>query len=139
MKRGVEARDGRHAGERGAHDVEHRQRGGLVQRRQVGERAQLLLDARVDHDRARELGAAVDDAVAGGVDGAEAGERAPHRRRVGATVFRRQVDARGDAVVGVEDAQLHAARPGVDDEDAHQRRVHVQSRISGASSPNCRV
>jgi hypothetical protein len=65
---GVEAGHRRHAGQG---DLDRRQRGQrlrLVQRRQVGQRPQPLLDVAVEHHRPGELRAAVDDAVADRVD-----------------------------------------------------------------------
>jgi hypothetical protein len=81
---GVEAGHRRHAGQG---DLDRRQRGQrlrLVQRRQVGQRPQPLLDVPVEHHQPGELGPAVDDAVADRVDALQPPERPRHRRLPGA-------------------------------------------------------
>ena len=82
-------------------------------------------------DRAAEPRPAVDDAVADGVDRAQA-VRAPSAiaPRSAAAARRRQVARRRRPVVGVEDPQLEAARARVDDEDPHRS---APAHASGAA------
>ena len=145
----VEAGHCREAGQRPADGIEGGQGLRLVERRQVSERAQLAHDTLVDDHGLDELRATVHDAVADGVDPAEAAPArpsaaAPHRPARAARAGRAAASTRS---VGVEQAQLQAARAGVDHQDLRigTARVtaptagQVQSRTSGASSPCSRV
>ena len=91
-----------------------------MQRRELDEPAQLVLDGGVDQHRIAERRATVDDAVRDSVDA------------------RRQRGERLDSprlVRGVDNRELQARRARVDDEDAVQPG-QVQSRTSGWSSPS---
>src|SRR5581483_6209498 len=117
----VEARDGGDVRERLACELDSAQRLRLVQRREVGEGLQAPQDGIVDHDGVDELGAAVHDAVADCIDAPGLGD----------------VVRRGDQLVAVEDRELEAARPGVDDQDSQFGQT--QFRTAGGSSPSTRV
>ena len=146
------------SGQDRVHRGQRRERLRLVERGEVGERPQVRLDLVVEEDRPAVPRPAVDDPVADRPERAEAGDGLGDGRRVGRPARGRQVGRRDDVVGRVEDAQLEAARPGVDDEDAGggvARGAGVaasdrpgalaayagqaQSRISGASSPSSRV
>ena len=99
---------------------------------------ELLPDARVDQDRPAEQVPAVHDPVPDRVHVPERLDRGLDRRRVVRAARRRQVGGAHHRVRVVEDAELEAAGPGVDDQDRGQYG-HFQSRISGASSPCSRV
>ena len=138
VERGVETGDGGHVGQHRGHRVQGGQRLGLVQRSQVGERTEPLPDAALDQHRAAELIAPVHDPVTDRAHLAERLDRRLDGRPVVPVPRRRQVGGAGDLVGVVKDAQLEAARPGVDDQDLSQYG-HFQSLISGASSPRERV
>ena len=72
-------------------------------------------DVVVDEHGLAEARAAVDDAVADGVQRGQSGERRPERFGV----VRREVVLGLELVAGAEQAELEAARARVDDEDAH--------------------
>ena len=96
----------------------------VVQRRKRDERAYLLAHRIVDRDRLAEPRSPVNDAV-------HHGENIPRH-------LRKRAD-RPAVLVVVDEMQLHAGRPGVDDEDVRHARPaqpgQVQLRISGGSSP----
>jgi hypothetical protein len=106
-----------------------------VQRGQVGEGPDAQPDGGVDEHRAAELVAAVHDPVTDRVHLAEPLDRRLQGRLV---LLRGQIGGTGDLVGVGQDAQLKAARTGVDDQDLGQYG-HFQSLISGASSPWERV
>ena len=134
VERRVEAGDGRRIGQHRTHRVEGGQRLRLVQRGQVGERPELFPDALVDPDRPAEQAPAVHDPVPDRVHVPERPDSGLDRRRVVRAPRRWQVGGAHHRVRVVEDAQLEAAGPGVDDQDRGQYG-HFQSRTSGASSP----
>ena len=137
---GVEARDLRHVRQRPRDGVDGRQRLRLVKRRERGQLAQRRQHLVVEPDGRAEALAAVHDAVPDRVRRlGQLGERL--RDRLGSTTdAERRARAPQLGVVGVEQRQLEAARPGVGDEDAHaQLAGQVQSRTSGESSPCSRV
>ena len=147
VERGVEAGHRGRAGQHGGHRVERGERLGLVQRREVGERLEPPPHLGVDEHRRGVQRPAVHDPVPDRVHRAERLDRRLDRRRCrrrrrAARAGRRRPSPRRH---GAEDAQLEAARPGVDDEHPGCRVAsmgyarHVQSLISGASSPNSLV
>jgi hypothetical protein len=109
--------DGGHVGQHRGHRIQGGERLGLVQRSQVGERPEPLPDGALDQHRTAELGAAVHDPVADRVHLAERLDRRLDGRPVVPVPRRRQVGRAGDLVGVGQDAQLEAARPGVDDQD----------------------
>ena len=102
MKRRVEARDRGYARQLSADELERPERLRLVERREICDRLEAPQDGLVDDDGLDELRPAVNDAVADGVDSLE----------------RVEIDVRVHHVVPVENRELEAARPRVDDEDA---------------------
>ena len=115
--------------------------------------SQSLPHRAVDPDRLAELRAAVDHAVADSVDPPEAADRLLHIVHDVGRVRRRQVRRRCQAVVGLEDTELECcwtprSRRGRAGRGPSRRPVrqsaaldvgHIQSRISGGSSPCSRV
>ncbi len=92
-----------------------------MQRREVGELAHRRLDPGVDHHRLAEALTAVDDPMTHDVGVAEAAvERRAQLGGVDTVTGRRELARGKRLVVRVEQRQLQAARPGVDDEDSHR-------------------
>ena len=115
MKSGVEAGDIGHSRKQSHRCLDPGDRRRIVERRQLGEPFQALLDRGIELDRARELGAAVDDAVSDRVDFANvADERGQCAIRV---LDALEVLARNQLITGAENPQLERGRAGVDDED----------------------
>ena len=122
VESGIEDGDVRSVGERLACRLDRSQRGRIVQRRKLVDRVEFGEYGLVDQHRRAEAVAAVDDAVA---DGLDIGRHFLDRRhRLCVAVF-------------VDERELEAGRAGVDDEDVQCGQV--QSRISGSSSPCSRV
>ena len=82
VKRGVETADLWNARQESADQFERAKRSGLMQRREVDQRVELLKRRRVDQRRTDQLAAAVDDAVADGIDLASPLELGAERRLV---------------------------------------------------------
>ena len=82
MKRGVEAAHLRDVGQEPGDHLERAKRGRLMERREVGQRVQLPEHRGIDQCRFDQLAAAVDDAVADGVDGSAPLELRAERRLV---------------------------------------------------------
>lgn len=120
VKGRVEAGDLWGVVEGGAHGGDPQQGLRLVQRGQVDEGREASHDVVVDQDRSRELLSAVHDAVTDSLDPGHVGERVGDGRGVLRAERRRQVARDEYAAVPVDDPELEAARPGVDDKDAHQ-------------------
>ena len=138
VKRRVEARDLRKRGPEPTDRAHAFDGARLMERREWREREQRLLDVGGDPDRRAELGSAVHDSMADRVDRGPVGEKRGESRVLVAAARGFEI-ARGlDVVVGIEDAQLDAARPCVHHEHAHQRG-QAQSRTSGRSSPCART
>ncbi len=111
----------RHVGQRPLDRCHRRQRLRLVQRGEVGQRAQPAPARRRRSDRRRERGATVYDPVADGVNVTERGELGAHGSGVRLAARCRQVGAAGHLVRSVEDPQLEAAGAGVDHENPDKR------------------
>jgi hypothetical protein len=140
VERGVEAGDRGDAGQRVTHEGEGFERLGQVEWGQVHERLDPSDDRRVDEDGIGERRPPVDDTVADRVDPAERADRGGDVGGIDRAARRRYVGRGADRVVRLEEAQLEAARPRVDDEDpAAAQYGHAQSRISGMSRPSIRV
>jgi hypothetical protein len=118
VKGGVEAGDGGKSRPQAAQGADGRHGGRVVEGGQVGERLQPAGDVVVDQHALAELGSAVYDPVAGGVRLRHAIEKAG--KGGPRVVGRRKVLCR-EYIGAVEQSQLEAARPGVDDQDAHDR------------------
>ncbi|HWQ02679.1 MAG TPA: hypothetical protein VN449_11285 [Gaiellaceae bacterium] len=117
MECGVEDRDVGDVRQLALRVLDRRQRRGIVQRRERRQLADRRLDAVVDHGRLDEPRPAVDDAVA---------DRTARDERLD-----------GARLVALDEVQLQARRPRVDDEDFQPGQV--QSRTAGTSSPSTRV
>jgi hypothetical protein len=133
---GVEAGHLRDSGQQPPYQPHRAQAGGLVQRGERDQGPELGQQGVVD-DRRAGATAAVHDPVPDGV-----GLRPQLGNRVlGRLVGRlveRVLDVPGrDDLLTVEQAQLHTAGAGVDDQ--HPQPGHVQPEISGSSSPCTRV
>gem|GEM_PF-4571461 len=86
----------------------------------------------------------MDDPMADRIDRPEAGNGPGELPGLHAPSRCRQVGRAHDLVGRVEDAQLQAARAGIDDQDPLERHAaaypgHAQLAISGSSSPSRRV
>ena len=109
----------------------------VVERRQVGEAFQLVLDAGVDDGRAGELGAAMDDAVPGGIDARRVRPGSPRARRAApsasaiGSLSREQTTSSSR----VEKPQLQARGAGVDGEDRGRARRHVRPAPRSSRGP----
>ncbi len=138
MEGGVEAGHPWSARERPADGVQRGKRLGLVKRGQVAERPQLPLHVLVDQRRPAEPLAAVDDPVADRVRGWKA--RDDRRELLGTRVGveRRKVMLGQERVAVSEQAQLKAARSGVDDQDPQLRRLHVGLGVRRAAGRDAR-
>jgi hypothetical protein len=86
-----------------------------MERRQVGQGPQTLLDPRVEQDRAGELGPSVYDPMSDGVHGPQVADRGPQSRDFGRSTRCRQIVGRGHRVVLVYNPELQAARAGIND------------------------
>jgi hypothetical protein len=120
---GVEHRDVgriRQRCSRGGERVEGRP---VVERCEIDELAELADDVVVHEHRRDEAVAAVDDAVSDGLDLL----RVDDLRRLDEVGF----------LGGVDERQLQARRPRIDDENA--QKGQTQSRMAGSSSPCARV
>jgi len=141
VERRVEAGDVGNARERVACRPDRFDRGTVVERRQLGG----LLDRGdrrvVELARGNEPLAAVDDAMGDGVDAAPwRRELRENLRQDEPSILARPVAAAGvDGALALDDVRLERARTGVERQDAGQEAGHVQSRISGGSSPFSRA
>ncbi len=115
MEGGVEAGDRGYVREHPGHRLQTPQGFGLVQGSQVGQGLQPAHNAGVHQDRGGELGPAVNDAVAHGVDRAVTGHHLLERGLVDLAPGSGQGFGRHQFIVLIEHGQLEAARPGVDD------------------------
>ncbi len=141
--------DRRDVGQHARDRVERRERNRLMDRGEVRQRGKRLADPAIEANRRRELRAPVDDPMSGRLHGPESFDR-PGKLpcRVPAGQWRREVGRSHHLRVLVEDSQLEAARPGIDDEDPHApdqgRGVDIdpgqlQLLMSGGSWPSMRV
>ena len=162
MERRVERRHRGQVGQQLAHGADGGDGPRVVQRRQVGDRVEVVDHLVVEPDRLAEPRATVhhpvpDRVEAGPLRASRVGQERAQRIEVTGTVP--PLDGvRGDHALVVEHAQLEAARSGVDDQDAHGRSglgvsrdgwlvwtcgpspgPHCQSRTSGRSSPCSRM
>ena len=119
VKRGVETADLWNARQESADQFERAKRSGLMQRREVNQRVELLKRRRVDQRRTDQLAATVNDAVADGIDLASPLELGAERRLVHVSGLERNDSGMEQVVVLVEQRQLEAARTGVDGQDTH--------------------
>ena len=91
----------------------------VVERGQLGQAVQAVVDVPVEHDGVAEGGTAVHDAVPGDVDvgygSQRVGEHGPHGGGLGSG----QLAVREQRIVGPEHADLEAARPGIDHQHTH--------------------
>ncbi len=126
---GVEAGDGRDVGQDRRDGVQSGQRLRLVERSEIDQLAETGDHLTIHPDRFAEAGPAVDDPVTDRVDPTEPLDRLHHRRLIGPFAGHRQVRRAHDPILAVEDPELQAARPGVDDEDPHRRAPG--RRVSG--------
>ncbi len=141
MEGGVEAGDGRQPGPQRVQCSHRRDGRWIVQRSEIRQPLEAVLDRGVDDRRPGELGAAVDDPVAGRVD---LGDLLQHRlelpAQLGLVPGCATLARADDPVVRIEHPQLQARGAGIDGEDAARRERHrqaaaqVQSRTSGMSS-----
>ncbi len=151
VERGVETGDRGDIRQQGAHGVDGCERACLVYWRKVSELGKRRDNAVVDQDRGGEAVATVYHPVA---DGTGIGGAAEAINECDKFLARRlavpwlHVQRRFDAVTRAEQAQLQAARTGVNDQDAHQDRSATVTRLASvlpASSPRhgtggtCRV
>ncbi len=120
MESGVEAGHGGYFREHPGHRLQAPQGFRLVQRGQVGQGLQAAHDAGVDQDRCGELGPAVHDAVAHGVDRAVTAHYFLEGGLVDLASGSGQDLGGNQFITLIEHGQLEAARPGVDDKKAHR-------------------
>ena len=119
MERRVETRDAGRPRQELARGRDTGQRGGHVQRSQVGDRDEVLDDVAVDADALRVARPAVDDAVADRLDALHAMDGVRELRGVHPPLGDLELTLGQDPVVGIDDAYLERARAGVEDEDSH--------------------
>ena len=118
VERGVEAGDRGHCGQRDTDRLDPGQCTGLVQRGQVGQRADPGHHVVVDRRGRSEPVPAVHDPVPGRADAGQPAQECPQAGVVRTAVPGGQVRRRHHLIRRGEHAQLEAARPGVDHQDA---------------------
>ncbi len=118
MKRRVEAGNGGQPGQRGLRGLDPGQGPRLVQRRQVGQVRDSRDHRLIDDRGADEPAAPMHHPVAGRVKAGLGTQELAEVGVVGAAVPGVDVQRRDGLVRRAEHAELEAARPGVDDEDA---------------------
>ncbi len=147
VERGVEAGNLHDIGHRGSHLGKRRQRRRLVQRRQRGQRGQLLGHPVGDDDRIDERCSAVHDPVPDRAECAQPGQVTDSRTdlaRVRAARPGAEIDRGQHAVIRPEEAKFQAGRPRVDHQNVHgtgqsQRVSRARSsRRSRACPRRCR-
>jgi hypothetical protein len=119
VKSRIEAGKGRHIGQRGADGVQRRQGLRLMQRRELGQLLQLLLDVALDSHRRTEALAAVDDPMPHRVGFAHTGpKRVEQLAWVDLCAWRVELVGSECLLARVEQGELHAAGASVDDQDS---------------------
>ena len=147
VERGIEAGHGGYPGQQSRHHVDAAQSPGLVQRGQVGGGLDRAAHRGIDDCRRLQVRTAVHDAVADGINPGQAVQERGEGGGGSAGIPVPDFGGGQDLIRRIEQAQLEAARPRVDDEDVHQAGPagdaagpgQVQSRTSGMSSPCSRV
>jgi len=123
VERGVKTGDLRQVGPHRPHHIYRSEGLRIVQRGEVDESTESLLDRFVDENWCGEARAAVNNAVPDGPDLRHPPEERPESTGEGRRSKARKITRRDDLVPVIDDAELQAARAGVDDEHEHQHTM----------------